>query len=195
MQLTIHRGSHQIGGSCVELATDGSRIILDLGLPLPKPDEKGQQIPEEASTSDLVASGLLPDITGLYQHHEPGVEAVIVSHVHGDHCGLASFVHPDIPVYASKGTAQLSEVNAMFLPRVPTLQAISVLPKGTPIRIGRFTVTALLVDHSAPDALALLVESGGKKVLYSGDLRAHGRKAALFERMVAEPPRDVDGLL
>jgi len=31
MILTIHRGSHQIGGSCVELAAGGSRTILDLG--------------------------------------------------------------------------------------------------------------------------------------------------------------------
>jgi predicted metal-dependent RNase len=34
MQLTIHRGSNQIGGSCVEIATDQTRIILDVGVPL-----------------------------------------------------------------------------------------------------------------------------------------------------------------
>jgi ribonuclease J len=31
--------------------------------------------------------------------------------------------------------------------------------------------------------------------VYSGDLRAHGRKAALFERLLGEPPAAVDVLL
>jgi len=32
-----------------------------------------------------------------------------------------------------------------------------------------------LVDHSAYDAYALSVEADGQRILYSGDLRAHGR--------------------
>lgn len=39
MILTIHRGSIQIGGSCVELRSDrGARILLDFGMPLTQPD-------------------------------------------------------------------------------------------------------------------------------------------------------------
>ena len=34
MRVTIHRGAHQIGGTCIEVASEGSRIILDAGLPL-----------------------------------------------------------------------------------------------------------------------------------------------------------------
>ncbi len=34
MKLIIHRGAKQIGGSCVELATDRTRLIIDAGLPL-----------------------------------------------------------------------------------------------------------------------------------------------------------------
>lgn len=34
MQLIIHRGSKQIGGSCVEISTPSARIIIDVGLPL-----------------------------------------------------------------------------------------------------------------------------------------------------------------
>ena len=33
MLLTVHRGSKQIGGSCVELqASNGQRILLDCGI-------------------------------------------------------------------------------------------------------------------------------------------------------------------
>jgi len=35
MNLTIHRGTHEIGGSCAELAAGGSRITLDQVRPGP----------------------------------------------------------------------------------------------------------------------------------------------------------------
>ena len=34
MQVCIHRGTQQIGGTCIELASGGQRILLDLGRPL-----------------------------------------------------------------------------------------------------------------------------------------------------------------
>jgi Cft2 family RNA processing exonuclease len=34
MNFKIHRGTKEIGGSCVEIWTDTSRIVIDLGMPL-----------------------------------------------------------------------------------------------------------------------------------------------------------------
>ncbi len=34
MKLTIHRGSHEVGGICVEIEADNTRILLDFGMPL-----------------------------------------------------------------------------------------------------------------------------------------------------------------
>jgi len=34
MKLTIYRGTHEIGGNCVEIATDSTRIVVDVGMPL-----------------------------------------------------------------------------------------------------------------------------------------------------------------
>lgn len=61
--------------------------------------------------------------------------------------------------------------------------------------MGNFAITPYLVDHSAPDAMALLVEAGGRRLFYSGDLRGHGRKSVLFERILHDPPKDIDCLL
>ena len=61
--------------------------------------------------------------------------------------------------------------------------------------MGPFRITPFLVDHSAYDAYALLVESDGKRLFYSGDFRAHGRKAVLFEHLIANPPTNIDALL
>ena len=64
-----------------------------------------------------------------------------------------------------------------------------------PITLGPFTILPFLVDHSAYDAYAVLVEADGKRLFYSGDLRAHGRKGALFQKLVSQPPERVDVLL
>ena len=63
------------------------------------------------------------------------------------------------------------------------------------LRLGPFAITPFLVDHSAFDAYALLIEANGRRLFYSGDIRGHGRKAALFERLVAHPPRPVHAML
>lgn len=59
----------------------------------------------------------------------------------------------------------------------------------TPLHLGPFTVTPFLADHSAFDAYSLLVEADGRRLFYTGDIRGHGRKAALFDRLVADPPQ------
>jgi ribonuclease J len=63
------------------------------------------------------------------------------------------------------------------------------------IQVGPFRITPYLVDHSAYDAYALLIEANGRRLFYSGDLRAHGRKAALFERLVSRPPQPIHAML
>jgi ribonuclease J len=41
----------------------------------------------------------------------------------------------------------------------------------------------------------LLIEGAGRRLLYTGDFRRHGRKSALVDRMMARPPEDIDVLL
>ena len=41
----------------------------------------------------------------------------------------------------------------------------------------------------------LLIEVYGKRILYSGDFRLHGRKAALVRAMMARPPANLDALV
>jgi predicted metal-dependent RNase len=78
LRLKIHRGTREIGGTCIELESDGSRILLDLGLPL--------------NAADL-ASTPLPDIDGLTGGSASPL-AIILSHGHlgqeGKHRGPAS---------------------------------------------------------------------------------------------------------
>jgi len=61
--------------------------------------------------------------------------------------------------------------------------------------VDSFSIAPYLTDHSAPDAYMLLIEASGRRILYSGDFRMHGRKARLVEAMTASPPKEVDVLL
>jgi ribonuclease J len=52
----------------------------------------------------------------------------------------------------------------------------SCLENKKPQQIGKnMTITAYNVDHSVPGAMACIVESGGTQVLYTGDIRFHGK--------------------
>lgn len=193
MQLIIHRGTHQIGGSCIELRSGDTRILLDIGLPLSLGN--GDAPGDSDSIDELLLRGVLPAVDGAYRGHEPGIQAVILSHAHQDHMGLACYVHESIPVYATSGTWALHDSLAVFLPQFVSIQNRRTVRVGKPVRIGPFTITAHLVDHSAPDAIALHVEADGHSLLYSGDIRSHGRKAWLWDKLVERLGGKVDTLI
>jgi ribonuclease J len=175
----IHRGAKQIGGTCIELEQDGARLLLDLGLPL---------------DADEVTADLLPMAGGI-QWVDSSLLGVVLSHPHQDHHGLMRFLPPSIPLFMGAAAERIIAAAAPFIPDGKALQAARHLVDGEPFDVGPFRVTPFLIDHSAYDAYALQVQFGGKTLFYSGDLRGHGRKAALFERLIFRPPRFVDALL
>jgi len=179
MRVCIDRGTKEIGGTTVELEADGARLLLDRGLPLDVEDD--DPIP-------------LPAVAGLVEPY-PSLLGVVLSHGHRDHWGLLAHVRPDLPIHMGAATERIFAAAASFVPDQPALKATVDLVDGRPVALGPFTVIPHLVDHSAFDAYALTVEAGGRHLFYSGDLRAHGRKAALFERLVGHPPRAIDTLL
>ncbi|MDF2372378.1 MAG: MBL fold metallo-hydrolase [Rhizobiaceae bacterium] len=181
----IHRGTEEIGGSCVELAFAGKRLLVDLGMPLDADDTDGAL--------------LLPDVSGL-RVNDPNLLALILSHSHADHWGLTSYAESLPAVFMGDATRRILHAASAFVPRAlhPVLMQKSpaaVLRDREPIQIGPFQVTPFLVDHSAYDAYALLVEAGGRHLFYSGDFRGHGRKSALFEKLLRTPPHSIDTML
>ena len=197
MKLIIHRGTQEIGGSCVELSTDKTKILIDFGIPLvtqnKEPfDSKGLI---GKSIEDLKKLKILPDIKGLYKDEEKAIDAILISHSHMDHYGFLKYVHPGIPIYMSEGAKILMEISDIFIPyKIGNINA-TVLNKHKKLSIGNFSISPYLVDHSAFDALAFLIEAEGKRLFYSGDFRGHGRKSVLFKRMISNPPEDIDTLL
>ena len=182
MKLRVHRGTKEIGGTCIEVEAQGKRLVLDVGLPLDAPDGEGAR------------EGLLPAVPG-FRERDDGLLGIMVSHPHMDHYGMAPYVRPDVPVYIGEDAHNILAAASPYVPHGHAFADPRFIENRTPVEIGPFRVTPYLVDHSAFDAYALLVEADGKRVFYSGDFRAHGRKRRLFEEMIADPPRDIDVLL
>ena len=140
----------------------------------------------------------LPDIPGLLDANDPDGESLIgifITHAHKDHWGLVPFVREDIPVHTGAAGERIVKEAAFWMGGNP-LRVDRYLTNIEPLRIGSaFTITPYLVDHSAFDAYALLVEADDQRLFYTGDLRAHGRKADLFDAFIRDAPVNIDTLL
>lgn len=180
MRFCIHRAAAQVGGNCIEVESGGQSILIDLGLPL---------------GADKAVPALLPPVPGIHGSHAGNVLAVVLSHPHQDHYGLLVCANSDWPVYIGEGAEKLLRAAAFFTSSAEFPQQVIPYSARSPFKVGPFTITPFLVDHSAYDAYCLLIEADGKRLLYSGDFRLHGRKSRLMESMLRNPPKDVDVLL
>jgi ribonuclease J len=175
VRLTVHRATHQIGGNCIEITTGGHRIVLDVGRPLDAPND---------------ATGLLPTTLDL----KAPMDGILISHPHQDHYGLLEETPRDWLVFCGEATKRLMQLTSGIFGKLID-RDFRAWKSGSPFEVGPFRITPYLTDHSAFDAYMLLIDVEGKRLLYSGDFRTHGRKSVLVKRFMAAPPSDIDVLL
>ena len=181
MKLTIHRGANEIGGSCVEIRSSNNRIVIDIGMPIVTPS----------------GSKTLPDVKGFYKHdnRQRLIDGLLISHAHLDHYGLYNFASEDIQYYLGEATHKLINLSNIFIEDRGIINKFEDIQDGKQFHIGDFKITPFLMDHSAYDAYSFLIEGDGKKVFYSGDFRAHGRKWKLFYKFLSTLPEGINALL
>lgn len=173
MKIHIHRGKNQIGGNIIEVATNHTKILLDVGLELDNSEKQS-----------------LPEIQGLFDH--AGYDAIFISHYHGDHIGLAYHTHKDIPIYLGNASYNIILAADRYR-KIKTFTPKGFLQHKQTITIGDISVTPYLCDHSAFDSYMLLCEADGETILYTGDFRSNGRKS--FDALLNGLPKNVDKLL
>jgi len=192
--LTIHRGTHEIGGSCIEINTSTTRLFIDFGLPLTENTIDNRDLAKYSYT-ELISKGIAPSILYLLEKQDDKPTYLLLTHSHLDHYGLLPFFPSNVGVYSSKGTKIILEVSSLFRQTSFSPINVQVVEPWKPFILGDFTITPYLADHSAVDAFSYLIEANSKRLFLSGDLRAHGRKHILFENLVKNPPKNIDYLV
>ena len=81
LKINIIRGQNQIGGSIIEVYSDKTKIVFDVGINLIE-DEQIE----------------IPNVDGLFSGNKK-YDAVFLTHYHADHIGLVSNIVKEIPIY------------------------------------------------------------------------------------------------
>ena len=181
MNIIIHRGTHQIGGSAIEISTASTRIILDFGNELSL-DEKYTPINLDI---DGVTKGL------------PDCDGIVISHYHMDHLGQLTSALPEIPLYMGELSKEIALIGAEYQDRGLYLRLLgaNTFRGGEAFTIGDIRIRPLVIDHSAADSYMFVIEAEGKRVLYTGDFRMHGLRHHILDQLVNTYIGEVDVLI
>ena len=181
MNIVVHRGTHQIGGSAIEISTESTRIILDFG--------------NELTLDEMYTPNKL-DIDGVTKGI-PNCDGIVISHYHMDHLGQLTSTIPDVPLYMGELSKEIALIGAEYQDKDLYLRLLgaNTFRGGEAFSIGDIRIRPLVIDHSAIDSYMFVVEAGGKRILYTGDFRMHGLRQHVLEKLVKTYIGEVDVLI
>ena len=150
-------GLGEIGRNMAVLEHRGRLLIIDCGVLFPEDHHPGVDL-------------ILPDFSYLDGRLD-AVEAIILTHGHEDHIGAVPYLlarKPDIPLIGSRLTLALIEAKLKeHRIRPYTLE----VREGEREQLGGFDVEFVAVNHSIPDALAVMVRTSAGSLLHTGDFK------------------------
>lgn len=198
VNIKIHRGTSQIGGTITEIYTENTHIFIDFGSEL------------TVNPEDSTDAKMIDMIKGAE------CDAVLFSHYHGDHVGLLEYI-PAKDIREEKITLGMGKVARQVLVNIQKTLAdnktieskerqrhkelLDVLrddnrwqnfmdaltvgnEESSTFDIGDFHITTIRVDHSAYDSYMFVIEAEGKCIVHTGDFRTHGKLGeGFFDRL------------
>ncbi|HEY6751101.1 MAG TPA: MBL fold metallo-hydrolase [Rubrobacteraceae bacterium] len=153
-------GAGEVGGSSHLLDFGRTRVLVDAGI---RPDGRGIIAP-------------------AFQEIE-GLDAVVVTHAHLDHCGALPLLvrdQPDVPIYCTPPSARLiaaalNDHAAMGgglsggAPLSEVKKRLSPVPFGQPVKVGDARVTLTESGHIL-GAASVLFQTSSATVFHTGDI-------------------------
>lgn len=155
-------------------------------------------------------------LIGKKPHSEPYIDEILLSHIHQDHSAYISLLDERIPISCSEtsrcyakaileaGRRSLETEVYDFKKRplidrrcTPTSRIFNTRESKKSFEIGdSIEIEPFAVDHSVPGALAFIIHTSDKVIVYTGDLRLHGMQGNLTQRFIDEAAKEnIDTML
>lgn len=151
-------GLNEVGKNMTLYEYEDDIILVDCGMSFPDPDMLGV---------DLV----IPDFSYVEKNIDK-IKGIFITHGHEDHIGGLPYLlkTANIPVYATKLTiglisGKLKEHNLLSSAK------LNVINPGDKIKLGKFTVEPIHVNHSIPDAVAYAIKTKAGTIVQTGDFK------------------------
>ncbi len=158
VKISFLGGLNEIGKNMTVYETENDMIIVDCGLAFPEQDMLG---------IDLV----IPDFSYL-RDNASKIRGLFITHGHEDHIGAIPYFlrQVNIPVYGTRLTMGLVE-GKLDEHNLLSGAKLNVIKPGDKIKAGEFTVEAIHVNHSIPDALGFAVACDAGTIVQTGDFK------------------------
>ncbi len=150
-------GIGEIGRNMTVFEIDGKLLIVDVGVLFPEEHQPGVDV-------------ILPDF-GYIEIRLADVVGIVLTHGHEDHIGGVPYLlrlREDIPIIGSALTLAFVEAKLKEHRIEPYTLTVG---EGQREQLAGFNLEFIAVNHSIPDALAVVIRTKGGSVLHTGDFK------------------------
>ena len=150
-------GLGEIGRNMTVFELDDQIMIIDCGVLFPEETQPGVDV-------------ILPDL-GYLEDKLDRISGLVLTHGHEDHIGGVPYLlgmRKDIPILGSRLTLALVEAKLKEHRITPFTHTVA---EGQREKLGPFELEFVAVNHSIPDALAVMIRSAAGSVLATGDFK------------------------
>jgi ribonuclease J len=150
-------GIGEIGRNMTVFELNGKLLIVDCGVLFPEEHHPGVDV-------------ILPDF-GYLEDRIDDVIGLVLTHGHEDHIGGVPYLlrmKEDIPILGSSLTLAFVEAKLKEHRITPFTHTVS---EGQHEQMADFSLEFISVNHSIPDALAVVIKSEAGTILHTGDFK------------------------
>ena len=151
-------GLSEVGKNITLYEYDGDMLLVDCGMTFPDADTPGVDI-------------VIPDFSYLIENKDK-IKGLVVTHGHEDHIGAIPYLLKqfNLPIYATRLTIGLI-AGKLKEHKLLGDAKLNEVADGKTIKLGKFNIEFIHVNHSIPDSVAFAITCGAGTVVHMGDFK------------------------